>query len=55
MLKEVRYCQKVIKEKFNKPLKMTKDDEEKFQKADRCHICEQEFSSISEILSNKAF
>ena len=46
MLKEVRYCQQVIKEKFNKELKMTKEDEAKFQKADRCHICEEEFSSI---------
>ena len=43
MLKEVRYCQKVIKEKFDKELKMTKEDEEKFQKADRCHICEEKF------------
>ena len=27
---------------------MTKDDEEKFQKADRCHICEQKFPIISD-------
>ena len=40
MLKEVRYCKNVIEKEFNKPLKMTEDDEEKFQKADRCHICQ---------------
>ena len=44
MLKEVRYCKNVIKKEFNKPLKMTKDDEEKFQKADKCHICEQKYN-----------
>ena len=48
MLEEVRYCKDVIKEEFNKPLEMTKDDEEKFQKAKRCHICEQKFSIISD-------
>ena len=44
MLKEVRYCKKIIKTEFDKPLKMTKDDEEKFQKADECHICEQKYN-----------
>ena len=44
MLSEVRYCKKVMKEYFNKPLKMTKDDEEKFQKADKCHICEKKYN-----------
>ena len=48
MLKEVEYCINVIQNEFNKPLKMTTDDEEKFQKADRCHICEQKFSIISD-------
>ena len=43
MLKEVEYCINVIQNEFNKPLKMTTDDEEKFQKADRCHICEQKY------------
>ena len=43
MLKEVKYCINVIQNEFNKPLKMTTDDEEKFQKADRCHICEQKY------------
>ena len=44
MLKEVRYCKNVIKTQFNKPLKMTKYDEQEFQKADRCHICEQKYN-----------
>ena len=39
MLKEVEYCKTTIKKEFNKPLKMTKEDEEQFQKADECHIC----------------
>ena len=38
MLAEMTYCKNVIKYKFNKPLKMTKDDEENFKKADSCHI-----------------
>ena len=40
MLDEVKYCKKVMKIEFNKPLRMTKDDEEKFQKAEECHICD---------------
>ena len=40
MLEEVKYCKKMIKKEFNKPLKMTKDDKDKFQKAKECHICE---------------
>ena len=39
MLYEVNYCKKVIEKEFNKPLRMTKEDEDKFQKADECHIC----------------
>ena len=44
MLEEVKYCKKVMKKYFNKPLRMTKDDEEKFQKADKCHICEKKYN-----------
>ena len=43
MLDEIKYCKKVMKKEFNKPLKMTKDDEEKFQKADKCHICKKKY------------
>ena len=44
MLSEVRYCKKVMKECFDKPLKMTKYDEEQFEKADKCHICEKKYN-----------
>ncbi|XP_068704896.1 uncharacterized protein [Montipora foliosa] len=43
MLDEVKYCKKIMKKYFNKPLRMTKDDEEKFQKADECHICNKKY------------
>ena len=44
MLDEVKYCKKVIKKEFNKPLKMTKENEEKFQKAEECHICNKKYT-----------
>ena len=44
MLDETKYCKKVMKKEFNKPLKMTKEDEEKFQKADECHICNKKYN-----------
>ena len=43
MLEEVKYCKRVMKKEFNKPLRMTKDDEEKFQKAEECHICDKKY------------
>ena len=43
MFEELNNCQKVMKEKFNKPLKMTKQDEINFQKATHCHICEKKY------------
>ena len=45
MLGEVKYCKKVMKKEFNKPLRMTKEDEEEFQKAKECHICEQKYTN----------
>ena len=39
MLAEVKYCQKVDTEYFTKPLEMTDEDEESFQRAEECHIC----------------
>ena len=39
MLKEVEYCKKVIKTKFNKPLVMTDEDEANFEVMNHCHIC----------------
>ena len=44
MLEEVDYCKKVIRKHFNKPLKMTKYDEEEFQKAKACHICDKQYT-----------
>ena len=43
MFEEVKNCQKIIRENFNKPLKMTKEDEEAFKKATHCHICEKKY------------
>ena len=39
MLEEVNYCKNIIKKEFNKPLIMTKEDKEDFQKAEKCYIC----------------
>ena len=44
MLDEVNYCKEVMRRNFNKPLKMTKDDEEEFQKAKECHICNKKYT-----------
>ena len=44
MLEEVIYCKKVMKKELNKPLRMTKDDEKKFQKAEECHICDKKYT-----------
>ena len=44
MLDEVKYCKKIMKKYFNKPLRMTKDNEKEFQKADKCHICEKKYN-----------
>ena len=43
MFEEVKNCQSIIRDNFNKPLKMTNEDEESFQKAKRCHICEKKY------------
>ena len=39
MLEEVNYCKDIVKKEFNKPLKMTDDDELSFRIEDKCHIC----------------
>ena len=44
MLEEVKYCKNIMKKRFNKPLRMTKNDEEKFQKAEECHICDKRYT-----------
>ena len=45
MLDEVKYCKRIIKKEFNKPLNMTKENEEEFQKADECHICNKKYTN----------
>ena len=44
MIEEVKYCKNTMKKEFNKPLKMTEEDEEKFQKAKECHICDTKYT-----------
>ena len=44
MLEELNYCQKINKKYFNKPLKMTKENEEEFQKTNHCHICDKKYT-----------
>ena len=48
MFDEVQNCQKIIRENFNKPLQMTKEDEEAFRKATHCHICEKKYKGDDE-------
>ena len=43
MQEEVQNCQEVIKNHFNKPLKMSQRDESNFKKATRCHICQKKY------------
>ena len=43
MFEEVENCQKIMRENFNKPLQMTKQDEINFKKATNCHICERKY------------
>ena len=44
LLDEVKYCKKVMKQQFNKPLKMTKDDDIRFKKSEECHICGKKYT-----------
>ena len=39
MLEEDDYCKGIVKKRFNKPPKMTKNDEVHFKQIDECHIC----------------
>ena len=38
MLEEVEYGKGVVKKRFNKPLIMTEDDEQRFRTMDGCYI-----------------
>ena len=44
MLEEVNRCKSIMKKHFNKPLEMTKENEIDFQKATKCHICDQQYT-----------
>jgi len=50
MLDEVKYCRNIVKYKFNKPLKMTNDDENNFKQAKECHICNKKFCKTDKIV-----
>ena len=43
MLEEVDWCKQTMEKHFDKPLKMTEKDEVDFQKAAKCHICDQQY------------
>ena len=44
MLEEVEYCKGIVKKRFNKPLKMTENEELCFKLMDKCHICGGEYT-----------
>ena len=44
MLEEVEYCKGIVKKGFNKPLKMTDDEELCFKLMDKCHICSKKYT-----------
>ena len=41
---EVKYCKNIMKKEFNKPLKMTDDDELCFKLFDKCYICNNKYT-----------
>ena len=43
MFEEVKNCQSIIRDNFNKPLKMTNKDEKSFKMATHCHIREKKY------------
>ena len=43
-LEEVNWCKSKMKKHFNKPLKMTKENEIDFKKAIKCHTCDQQYT-----------
>ena len=48
MFEEVKNCQNIIRDNFNKPLKMSNEDEKAFKKAKHCHICEKRYKPDDE-------
>ena len=43
LFEDVEHCQRIIKKDFQKPLVMTASDEEDFQKAEKCWICDRNY------------
>ena len=43
MLEEVKHCKEVMRRNFNKPLKMTDNDELSFKLEQKCYICEESY------------
>ena len=39
MLKEEKYCKKILKNYFNKNIIITEEDEASFKASIECHIC----------------
>ena len=39
VLDEAKVCNRIMKTQFNKPMKLTEEEEEEYQNADYCHIC----------------
>ena len=44
MLDKVEYCKGIVKKRFNKPLKMTDNDELCFKLIDKSHICNKKYT-----------
>ena len=44
ILEEVKYCKRVMKKYFNKPLRMTEENKQEFKKATTCHICDKKYT-----------
>ena len=44
LFEEVQDCQNVMKEHFNKPLRLTHQQENSFKKATHCHVCERKLN-----------
>ena len=44
MLEEVNYCKNIMKKEFDKPLKMTDNDELSFTLEEKCHICNKKYT-----------
>jgi len=48
MFEKVRFCQSVMREHFNKPLKGTVEDERDFRNSSSCYICGRKYKAGDE-------